>query len=229
MSSIKRALEPAQSCPRTDKTHHHKGNLLCPHDENVQPPSKRRRLSMKPFMSSVEGKSNHTRDDKTGPTIAALRKLDLSSSTENDKENRSDSILEELDRSTEIRDSRSSLFDGRRTSGLTRLMNLTLGIHLQIGTRSFILIQPSFAKGAYAHCSIWLGVNDSKLYVRKLQTCSDQIFRDISHHISHPNIPALVASIKHGRNPNLLRETSQHNDRLDEAVRWRQRNLASMN
>lgn len=229
MPVLKRMLEQADVYPQTDTAHYDNSNYLSSCEDALAPPPKRRKMRIQTLTLLAEGKPNHSCNDNTVPITNSLRNLNISPSIESDKENCFNSTSMKPDPLSEGETTQSSTFNQQDPSGFLRLSNLTLGVYLQIDIQSFILIKPSFAKGGYAHCSVWLGVNDRKLYVRKLQMCSDQVPRDISHQISHPNVPALVASIKHGLKPQVLSKTFSCSNELNEIVNQRQGIPASMN
>lgn len=57
-----------------------------------------------------------------------------------------------------------------------------LAIYLSTPTQPLLLIRPKFASGTYGDTSVWLGVNDQKLYLRKFEgTQYGARPRDITH------------------------------------------------
>ena len=101
--------------------------------------------------------------------------------------------------------SSSVLTTPKRPSIITTPLNLALVALLEMGEQRYILVRPSFAKGGFGHCSVWKSLNDGNLYIRKLQVTAGGKPKDITHHVSAANVPALVAYVDHGRNLHLGR------------------------
>jgi len=103
-----------------------------------------------------------------------------------------------------------------------------LAVYLNTTFQPFILVKPSFAAGGFARCSIWLGLDDRKLYVRKLQGCSEGSPKDITHYVEHSGVPKLVAFIRHGMNPTKPEPVKLKYGALDKAVHFRDKGLSRL-
>ncbi|KAK5957633.1 hypothetical protein OHC33_000821 [Knufia fluminis] len=101
-----------------------------------------------------------------------------------------------------------------------------LAIYLDTPSQPFILVKPSFAVGGFARCSIWLGLNDRRLYVRKLQGCCSTP-KDVTHYVEHSGVPKLVSSLEHGKNPNQPQSPKVKFGCLNIAIDKQQENLSN--
>ncbi|KAK5072230.1 G2-specific serine/threonine protein kinase [Lithohypha guttulata] len=81
---------------------------------------------------------------------------------------------------------------------------MALAVCYQMGLQPVLLVRPAFAYGAYGVCSVWLGANDKKLYLRKMVLeCAGMTATpsDIVHYVPHLNVPKLVHYVNHEAGP----------------------------
>jgi len=162
-------------------------------DDAVLSPSKKRRLETKPMPTTAKRQHKLTtsvpRDDLSN-TFSML-----SLNQQNQLTHPNGNTDPEYGKSLS-----STIQPAPETPFRPREPSLALAVYFNTQFHDFILVKPSFAAGGFAKCSIWLGLSDRKLYVRKLQR-SRSTPRDITHCVQHPGIPKLVASLQHGMNP----------------------------
>ena len=124
--------------------------------------------------------------------------------------------------------SSSVLTTPNRPSIISTPPNLALVALLVMAAQRYVLVRPSFAKGGFGHCSIWKSLDDGSLYIRKLQVTSGARPKDITHNISHPNVPALVAWEYHGRNQQLAKVDRRRRTGLDKVTQKRLQSLTPL-
>lgn len=79
----------------------------------------------------------------------------------------------------------------------------------RIPEQNLLLVKPGFASGAFGNCSVWIGTNDKKLYIRKIVVeeilppeIEPPVDKEVRLTIDHPNVPRVVHHINHGAGPN---------------------------
>jgi len=174
-------------------------------------PTKKRKLRLKPLPTPAQAKhepQNGMPENELSDALAKLSfdKDDQKTNTDADTDTENDESTVSTAQTT------PETFAGPRQPALA------LAIYLNTKFQPFILVKPSFAAGGFARCSIWLGLHDRKLYVRKLQGSFEGTPKDITRYVEHSGVPKLVANMSHGMNPFKLEPVKLKFGALDAAV-----------
>lgn len=184
-------------------------------------PTKKRKLRLRPLPTPAKAKHEPANGMPANELSDALAKLSF------DKDDQRTST----DADTDIENDEPTVSTAQTTPETLagpRQPVLALAVYLNTEFRPFILVKPSFAAGGFARCSIWLGLNDRKLYVRKLQGSSEGTPKDSTRYVEHSGVPKLVASMPHGMNPTILQPVKLKFGALDTAVDFHDKSLSRL-